>query len=421
MTLPARSLRRIGDLSPLTVLGLVTLAAGAAVHLLLGRRELDYVLLAAGMVAVSVVLLSMALSGLGALALFFALRRREEPLVNAEIDADRPYATGFAYPGFRLWPWVEVSSDWVLPERVKVEAAPDGGRLLEVVTPTERGRAGSITRRFCVRDIFGLAKLCFKRRVPAALLVQPRPISSEIVTALRHSSGDACSHPSGEPEGDLVETRRYGPGDPVRLVLWKTYARTRRLLVRMPERAQAPAQNVVSFFVAGEGDEPTASAARVVLDEGALGLDYSFRADGAERSVSERDEAMEQLVDSVSHRDQGGRGLAGLVSEHGVKDLGSCVLFVPGQMGPWLDRVVDFARMLPRPPTVIVGVDGSLDGGRRPRLRWRRRARVPGAPPLEALPPLYDALRALGGTVLVVHRPTGRLLDAASVDLLRAT
>ena len=58
--------------------------------------------------------------------------------------------------------------------------------------------------------------------------------------AAGRASGDAVSHPAGRQEGELIEMRRYGPGDPLRHVLWKTYARTRRLLVRMHERAISP-------------------------------------------------------------------------------------------------------------------------------------------------------------------------------------
>ena len=60
-------------------------------------------------------------------------------------------------------------------------------------------------------------------------------------------------------------------GDPLRHILWKTFARTRRLLVRMPERAIAPQPITVAFLVAGEHDEPTASAARLYLERGLVG------------------------------------------------------------------------------------------------------------------------------------------------------
>ena len=236
---------------------------------------------------------------------------------------------------------------------------------------------------------------------------------------LRDTSGDTYSHPSGAEEGDLVETRRYGPGDPCRLILWKTYARTRRLLVRVPERALAPARNVVAYLVAGDGDEPTASIAREFIE--AAGIDVVFQADGAERAARDREEGLEQLVDSVEHRSRGAEGLEPLLATLGRERLDGCVLFVPGRMGAWFERVRWFVAGLSVRPTLVTSVDGTVEEGRPgPLSRLLHRRPTAGGASLEGLPELYDALSGLGGTVLVVHSPTGRLLGQDSIDTLRA-
>src|SRR4029079_3371216 len=90
----------------------------------------------------------------------------------------------------------------------------------------------------------------------------------------------AFSHPAGRQDGDLVEMRNYGVGDPMRHILWKTIARTHRPLVRTPERAIAPAPITVAFLVAGAADEPTAATARLYLERGMFGPDFLFAADG---------------------------------------------------------------------------------------------------------------------------------------------
>src|SRR5207302_1043248 len=87
-------------------------------------------------------------------------------------------------------------------------------------------------------------------------------------------------HPRGKPDGELIEMRSYAPGDPMRMILWKVYARTGQLLVREPERAVARCQKSLVYFVAGSGDSASAGVARTALETGLFGPDFVFGADG---------------------------------------------------------------------------------------------------------------------------------------------
>ena len=420
-----RHIRRLWDLVPITLAG-IALGLGAwYVYARWGQGQSDFVLRAAAMVLLAVLATSVAFVILAGGALLWSTQRSirrtraEENPVGA--TAGHEIETGYRFSRFSFWPFVEVTMWWELPERVELRLTRRGRFYEEVVVPFERGRVKRIVRRFAIRDVLGLAKIAFSRTWPASIHVAPAPGDVRLAIALRDVSGEGYSHPAGKLEGELVEMRRYAPGDPLRLVLWKTFARTRRLLVRMPERAIAPQKSTVAFMVAGADDESSASTARTFVEEGLLGTEFVFSADGAHENVKTAPDAIEQLIDSIAHREQGGEGLPRLLAEIDRVQLGNCVLFLPARPGPWLEQVRTFAAGLPAPPTLVVGVDAPLELERRGRLaRIVSFADGDAAPTLRELPDLYDDLRKISAQVRVVHRPSGRMVGEAEVEALRA-
>jgi hypothetical protein len=206
--------------------------------------------------------------------------------------------------------------------------------------------------------------------------------------------------------------RAYGHGDPMRHVLWKTFARSRRLLVRMPERAIAPSPTTVAFLVAGPGDEPSCGTARLYLERNLFGTDFLFGADGAAAPAKDRDTALDQIIDSAQA--EGGVALDVLGKNIDPMRLASCVVFAPAVDGPWRERVVQFAARLPAPPTVVIGVDGVPPSAPRSRLsRLLVRKAADGdrdGRALAGVPRLREELEASGLRVQIVHRSTGQVL-----------
>ncbi len=416
--------RRLWGFIPVSVAGVVIAVGGWILLSKFGRGQSDFVLHAAGIAALAITGVTAAFTLLGTLVVAFSahrhVRRTSTDQHPVHAVTGNEIETGLSIPALTWWPFVDASLTWERPGAVEVTLVRDGSRLREVVVPRERGRTREIVRRFEVRDIFGLAHMAFSRRFPASLHVAPATGDVRIAIALRDVSGEGYSHPAGEPIGEMVEMRRYAAGDPLRFVLWKTYARTRRLLVRAPERAITPQRSTVAYMVAGPGDEPSASVARTFVEDGLLGADWSFCTDGAREPTEDAAVAVEALIDSAGFKDRGGEGFDRLLTEVDPHQLANCIVFVPGQDGPWVQRIAAFASRLPRPPTCVLSIDTALAPPTRGRLARMISAQPPGAKnDLEGIHALYDSLRAIGGPVQVVHRPTGRLVTSLEVEAAR--
>lgn len=309
-----RRLARARRLFPLRLGGALLLAAALYVGLSFSPAQADYLLRPAALVALALVAACAVAVVAGALALRRAVARLG-PGLPERLETRRSAATGFRLPRLRRWLILEVRVDWTHPEGVEVELERAGDWLEEYALPRRRGRFERVTRRFTVEDAFGLAAVGFDVAWPAPLRVVPARAACTAELASSRAQGDAYSHPAGEAEGDLVEMRQYADGDSMRHVLWKTYARTRRLLVRMPERALATRPLSVAFLVTGPGDEPSAGTARLYVETGLLGADFLFGADGAARPARSAAEAVEQIVDSAAARGDGGVALDALAAQ----------------------------------------------------------------------------------------------------------
>ncbi|MBE2250692.1 MAG: DUF58 domain-containing protein [Myxococcus sp.] len=399
---------RLRRLMPLRWAGLV-LGGAAALALRVSEAEVDHVLRPVALVALALVAACVLLVTVSTLVVR-RLVRGQAVGVPPELPSGAELTTSFRVPDVRKLGLLDVSLEWATPPGFSVSLVRTEGRLGERISALERGRHDLLVRRFTVEDVFGLSALSFEVSWPLTLRVTPvaAPVSASL--AASRSSGDAWSHPSGRAEGDLVEMRSYAHGDSMRHVLWRTYARTRRLLVRMPERAVAPEPLNVAFLIAGEGDEPSAGVARVFLEQGLLGPDFVFAADGALKPVTRVPEAVEQIIDSVRVRADGALGLDGLANQVEAHRLGACVVFAPPIDGPWRERLVAMSRRLSVPATVVIGFDGGDETAPKPRLpQWLLREDVE-ASRAAALVALKSALEADGFPVRIIHRPTGRLV-----------
>jgi hypothetical protein len=340
------------------------------------------------------------------MALWLRLRLRL-PREGQELEAGTATRTGF-HLGLGHWnPLLKIDLAWEAPEGVNVRLI--GGKLDEEVTASKRGQTGGVVRRVTVGDVFGLARISFRLRSPQPLRVLPGCGKTRSISLLQQAvSGDTLAHPEGEPAGDLIEQRRYVPGDPLKLVLWKVFARTGRMLVRQPERAISHSQQTLAYFVAADGDEPSAGIARAVLESGSLGTDFHFGADGEEAMVQTIPEAVEQVLRSVRVRRESGQGLGEFLGRGEQMGLKACILFVPGRKGRWLETVAREVERFSGPFRVLIGIDGIRPHTAGGRLgRWLLHGEPQEQSTAEEVRAIHERFQRAGAAVCILNRATG--------------
>jgi hypothetical protein len=379
LALMRRFVRAAAGLFPLTPLGMLVLGGSAAGLFGLALPRKDLVLLVICAAGLGVTALSLGLSVFSAVGLFVALRRvRSGGATGAsslEVECGVKEATGFSVSSLWFVPLVRVRWSWSSPE-ASVETARRGRRLFEIVTPRRRGRSAWIKRRIEVGDAFQLARISFGSREDRGVRALPSKGSAKSLSFTHTlAEGGDLPYPADRAEGEASDFRRYSAGDPMRFILWKTFAKTRQLMVRSPEQAISPARRTIAYLVAGKGDEAAAGVARAAMESGSFGSSWVLGADGVPWVAEDRGRALELLaVSGECPADQGGAGLDGFLKSHGSSGGGlgaRILLFVPPLAGPWLGRAAGVAR--------------AWAGGRRAGGGQIRRMAVPGGAGIEAI------------------------------------
>ena len=352
-----RGLRTALGWLPITLRGLTAVPILVAVLYYYGVLRQDQIVLS--MAACGLFLTGAAVVVLFQSALWIRIRLGLcRPSEMLRIEAGTATRTGFSLGRAHWNPLLKIDVAWELPEDVEVRTVSVWGRLEEEVTATARAFSGQVVRRVRVSDVLGLARVTFRLRQSQSVRILPaRGQVGELERIGQLSPGEGVGHPQGRPGDDLIETRKYGAGDPLKLVLWKVYGRTGRLMVRTPERSVAESDKVLGYFVAGPSDDRSAEIARSVLESGWFGAHLFFGADGAETVARKVTDAVESVARSASARAEAGQRLSSFLGRGAETGVQACVLFVPARTGAWLRRVVETLRSFPGPFQVVVGVD----------------------------------------------------------------
>ncbi len=409
-------LRRVADLWPFTALGMALAVVAFVALFAFGYEKLDLVLLVLGYGGAGLLAISTIAVLLTALVLKLRLHRSVQPWSASVFETGRPMPTGFVLPSLRWLPLVRVRWQWFAPPVVEVEGVRDGGRLREQVVFHERGIFEAVIRRILVEDAFGLARLAFREQQAGAIEVLPHLGGIRrlpVLTSL--TGGEDYPHPMGLEDGDRVEIRRYTPGDPARFIHWKAFSRTRKLMVRMPERSLSRARRTVAYLVTGMHDEATAAAARAAIEEEALGSDWQFAADGEPEPTSDRAEALHKVIRSAQFSGDSGSGIRLFLAEVDRAGPAALVVFAPPSTGTWIGEIAALAQRRVGHVRVVIAIDAVREGI--PRSRWRRWLLSPVAERGVTRVELEQIGRALGQLrceVVIIDRVTGRILGDAS-------
>lgn len=427
---PWRRLRRLAGaargLFPLTAAGLLLLLLAAAALLLLGVGTLDLVVLAAAGLGIGLLLLVLVLVGIVAAVLHLRVRRAPAA-VALRLESGPQQPTGWVLPFPRWLPLVEVSWRWEHPPDVAVHPRPRRGGAAEEVVPARRGEWLEVRRRLEVRDVMGLAALSWTVGAATHVRVEPSRGGLDHLPLLDTlAGGEELSEPRGQPFGDRVDMRQYTHGDSPRLILWKVYARTRKLLVRIPERAVTARPRACAYLVAGDGDEATAGLARVLVERGLLGDNWWFGADGTERVASDAQGALDVLVASGlagrGGKTDAGTRLGEFLARADRAGFGVCLVFLPARPGAWTAEAATTlagTRLRTQLYTALDDADTRPAGHSR-LARWLLRPSPPGPPRWADVTAMSASFLGLGMPMLAADRRHGRLLGDPRVAAARA-
>jgi hypothetical protein len=354
----ARLGRRVWGYVPFSLPGLALALAIAAGAYFLGMKRSDHILLITGGAVLLLALVDMLFVVATALFMGWRFRKHSDREISGGYRLD--LTTGIPAPSARqmpkvMPPLIEASTHILNPPDFQCEwKRNDDGTRQEWLIPGRRcelEESFKLRRRMIVKDVLGFFTLDWEQEEPLSLRVLPRPLPLGSQSLIRAwFQGDEFSDPRGEPTGDRVDMRRYSPGDPPRLLLWKIYARTGKLMVRVPEAAVTTAPRTCAYLVAGPGDETVASLARTLVESNLLGDGWRFGADGSAGSVDKKEEALRLIARSGNPDVVSGDQLGSFLKEQATRGFGACIVLVPAYDGEWVDTV---AALLARSPLTI--------------------------------------------------------------------
>ncbi len=375
---------------------------------MLGITRSDLIMVIVGSVGVVLSFLGLLVTLIAGVLCFWRLQN--QPLAPAlTFVVGEKERTRFSLPVPWWVPLIQMDWTWRLAD-FSVEL--DGND--EVVTAHRRGEWHDIVREVSISDGFGICSIRFEhvQRCEIRVVTNTKKLQQpRMLEGLQ--AGSEFSHPNGHPEGDRIDLRTYAPGDPVRYILWKVYARTGELMVRTPERAYQPAKRMLAFLIVSKEDEVAAGLATVVLQGDLLGKDWYFGVDGVKHPVSEREVAISTVIQSGSSQEQQAENLSSFLLQ--AREDGSTLLvFAPARPGPWIQKVLDVSRTLP--VRVFVGINGLLNKG-----QWGQRLEVLFLPEPVRIPTrvhnsevneIIQAFHSSSATVYIVDQQSGELFSA---------
>lgn len=250
-------------------------------------------------------------------------------------------------------------------------------RITMELTPLRRGVIRFDDLRVLLPDPFGLFQRCRKvKAATATLTVLPRrfplpPIELPGGAAFK-ISGEANTNTIGT-SGEFVGLRDYRPGDPLRQIHWKSWARTGRPIVKELEDTFYPRYGlIVDTFSADRTDHQfeevisVAASFAAAIDTNESLLDLMFIKNEAHivtagRGVERAEKLLEVLAGVSPERTENYEDLAKLVMRH-RDDLTSCLVIFNG----WDDSRAEFLGRLAKNGIVcapiIIGKGGNTGG-----------------------------------------------------------
>jgi uncharacterized protein (DUF58 family) len=139
--------------------------------------------------------------------------------------------------GYPRWAWLLALNRRASVAEQPLPAVPPDGEVEVTLTlrPRQRGRLALTGTTLARRETLGLARALRPQPAPGSLLILPRryPVPPLTLPGTRRyqRGGVALAQSVGDSE-EFVSLRDYRPGDPLKRVHWRSWARTGRPVVR---------------------------------------------------------------------------------------------------------------------------------------------------------------------------------------------
>jgi hypothetical protein len=368
------------SLFPLTAQGSITLLVTASALSVFGYGSLDLVVFALSICALAIVLFCLFCSIITGIIIQRRIQKiltdTSSNLSSINIEAGYPNETGFSLPSLGFFPLVKLSWKIETPDEIKTKLRWErDGTIVEEIIPERRFLTDSITRVFSVSDVLGFSHYNWRQTQSITAKALPKVDAANRIPLLRSlTAEDGIPNPSGNPEGDRMEIRPYAPGDSVRNIMWKVYARNRQLNVRLPEKSVFHSKRTVAYLLSSEYDEAAAAAARVAIESHAFGDDWAFAADGTETPCTSIESALNAVAKSRSLGKPYNYGLDNFLRLAVGQSKAHCIVFAATEPAPWNEALKKSIAQFPGQFSLVLATDGFRDEAKSlwwQQLLWR--------------------------------------------------
>lgn len=407
-------LQKIWGFIPLTPAGFILLGAGFLLRHYYVFKKQDFLLLVlcTGIFIVLVLsLFQLLLTLMG-----FFLTYKKQTLGEVAGVTHQEVITNFKIKRLFFTPSIEAQVFWKQPANVFVTLTRKRGYYHESIVAKKRIEAQSITRQVRYRDLLGLVKFYFEFKTPQKIWIRPAAIKSPSPDTLKlFSVGDEFSHPEGAPVGDFVEMRRYTHGDPVKRILWKSYAKTRKLLVRTEEKAISQRKKTYAYLITGNQDEPAAQTAWMALEKDLLGMDFVFATDGTHTPTKNKEEAF-KLVVSSSNATVPANNLDEFFNTETDANKSNCLIFASADKKNWVKAIYQLGPHFVKNLQVILSMDQFLIKAKTTSLKkWIVEVNEENQKQTFTTKEIYRDLKKHGVHVIVFDKTAGKVVPGSQL------
>ncbi len=397
---------------PFSWLGLILLGIDLALwkYYVSGHQDFVILVLSVGIaLLMSISLIQIVI----AIILFFFQYRQTHHLQSIYGITGQSFWTGYALKRLILLPSIEYRVTWLNPQYIVASFSQKGSKNYEYVFATRRIDYHQVTRRIYLEDMLGLVKFYYDFTLQQKLEILPNTQDiSPHQTLQLFTMGDEISHPSGEPVGDYLEMRRYHPGDSINRILWKVYARSKKLLVRTPERAIAHRKKTYAYFISNPQDEPSAQSAWFSLEKGLLGEQYFFATDAHGLPTDLKSEALSQVLASAQSEHDPQWMEQFFFANPETKNC-NCVIFAPPTKGEWINVVKRLAQHNSQGVYVLMSIANYHDQAKQNKFKqWFVDSDQQVQVLSEQAKKIYQELHECGVKLNILDYHLGTMVDA---------